>query len=449
MADTAGKWLRVSTVDQTEASQEPDIDKWIAEHGYESGPVYTLHGLSAYKGKQDAQLDRVIEDMKLGKISVLVVWQSSRIERRGAYSAFDLARRVRDAGGRIEYVKDAYLNEANDMSDVMLALAATKDRKESQDKSERVKATHETIRSNHGVIGRPPFGYVTQGPKLSRQLVPTDIGRTYVPQIFARVTNGESLISIAQWLDSEDVPTNSTIGALWSAKSLSQIIRNETYVGTRKDANGEVACKCEALVSQSLWDSANKTLTESPKGRRGPRVKAPAMLSAVECGICGGNIYRNGQYYRCAGKGTQPKGCGAKGVRVEMLDALVAQMVAQDNRPIFATKFIPGTDKDGELNRIKKVIRDLDMDSDDYDSEYARLMSERKALLAADVTPDRWVKTDTGETFASTWASLDTDGQRDMLHNVNIIFKWVDVAGKLVEFVSVTAGLEFGAAQRF
>lgn len=77
MGELAAKWLPVSSTGQDEANQEPDED------------------------------------------------QSSRIERRGAWSVFDLARRVHDAGGRIEYVQDSYLNDTNEMSDVMLALAAT------------------------------------------------------------------------------------------------------------------------------------------------------------------------------------------------------------------------------------------------------------------------------------------------------------------------------------
>lgn len=127
MSENAARWLRVSTVAQDEANHEPDIDRWFEDKGYVVRKTYTLRGKSASKGRQDKAFDEMIQDMRRGVFTVLVVWASSRIERRGAYNAFDLARRVKEAGGRIEYVKDAYLNEANDMSDVMLALAATKD----------------------------------------------------------------------------------------------------------------------------------------------------------------------------------------------------------------------------------------------------------------------------------------------------------------------------------
>src|ERR1039458_5993080 len=113
MTEQAGIWLRVSTGGQDEANQLPDLLAWCAGHDYAVAATYEVHGKSAYKGKQDADLDRALADMAARKITVLVVWASDRIERRGAYNAFDLARRVREAGGRIEYVKDTYLNEAN------------------------------------------------------------------------------------------------------------------------------------------------------------------------------------------------------------------------------------------------------------------------------------------------------------------------------------------------
>lgn len=69
----------------------------IKAHGYDlatsagDGGSYRLHGKSASKGKHAAVLDQAVADMEAGLHTVLVVWQSSRIERRGAWNAFDLA----------------------------------------------------------------------------------------------------------------------------------------------------------------------------------------------------------------------------------------------------------------------------------------------------------------------------------------------------------------------
>src|ERR1035438_9476636 len=205
MREQAGIWQRVSTGGQDEASQLPDLVRWCASHDYEQTKSYVLHGKSASKGKHQSALDEVIRDMQDGVITVLVVWQSSRIERRGAYSVFDLARRVREAGGRIEYVKDAYLNDTNEMSDVMLALAATKDRQKSRDISEQVTAKQAALRAAGSAVGRAPWGYSIVKRDGIKIFAPTSDGRKCIPVIFRMLIDGSSLREVAVWLDSQPV----------------------------------------------------------------------------------------------------------------------------------------------------------------------------------------------------------------------------------------------------
>ena len=82
MREPAGRWFRVSTGGQDEEHQIPDIDAWCDSHDYDVRKTYQLHGKSASKGKQDKAIAEVIADMHAGVIRVLVVWQSSRIERK-------------------------------------------------------------------------------------------------------------------------------------------------------------------------------------------------------------------------------------------------------------------------------------------------------------------------------------------------------------------------------
>ena len=62
--EPAGIWLRVSTADQTEASQEPDILAWCQAHGYTVARQYTLNGKSAYHGKQQDAIDEALADLR-------------------------------------------------------------------------------------------------------------------------------------------------------------------------------------------------------------------------------------------------------------------------------------------------------------------------------------------------------------------------------------------------
>src|SRR5258708_5215654 len=83
-AEQAGIWLRVSGGRQDETSQVPDIAGWVDGHGYEHGPTYTVHGGSAFKGnrKFDRAWASVLDDMRHGRITVLVVWKQDRLDRK-------------------------------------------------------------------------------------------------------------------------------------------------------------------------------------------------------------------------------------------------------------------------------------------------------------------------------------------------------------------------------
>jgi DNA invertase Pin-like site-specific DNA recombinase len=64
----------------------------------------------------------MLTDMREGTIKVLVCWHSDRLERRGPEHVFRLLAQVRDAGGRIESVKEPLFG-AQDMSgEAMTAL---------------------------------------------------------------------------------------------------------------------------------------------------------------------------------------------------------------------------------------------------------------------------------------------------------------------------------------
>jgi DNA invertase Pin-like site-specific DNA recombinase len=415
VGESAARWLRVSTGDQDEANQVPDVDGWCRDHGYVVRKTCTLRGKSASKGQQDKALDDMIEDMRRGVFTVLVVWASDRIERRGAYSAFDLARRVKQAGGRIEYVKDAYLNEANDMSDVMLAMAATKDRLESKRKTERTTMVQSRIRQAGAFVGKPPFGYKVAGEKYARQLVPTDKGRLLIPEIYDRCIKGQSLATIGAWLEEET-------GLQWWPRRVSGTLRNPVYRGVQEDDEGRPIHRCEALVDAAIWKRANDALHKH--GKRGPESKQPALLSGVL--FCGNPdchdapdspMYRHkgtrsGEYYRCAGKGTQRKGCGNM-VRLVTLDGLVDMCMKAHGKGLAIKDWFiePGTDHQAEVEEVRFEIRSVmmsDMPDDAIDKKVAELRAERDRLLALPTVPDRLVERPTGETYAGKWRRLNT-----------------------------------------
>jgi DNA invertase Pin-like site-specific DNA recombinase len=375
MGERARLWQRVSTGGQDEASQLPDLISWCDTHEYQYSldERYVVHGKSAYHKKQEKTLNQAISDMANGHYAVLVVWFFDRIQRGSTLDAFMLAERARAAGGRIEYVHDAYLNETNEMSDVMLALAATAARQESERKSKRIRAKHNALRAEGSAIGRPPWGYYikcdvcktpARMPKCKphkKIFSPTPDGCKYIPLIFDMVINGRSLRFIAAWLDGEAVKTLS--GKSWHEQYIGhRIIKNPIYYGERRNA-GQL--ETEALITFSVWQQANAALASRVRPGRSTVKREKSMLAPVcgnpECDASGehpGPMYRYStgghEYYRCTGRGPQRRGCG-NAVPVDVADAQVIDAMGSDHaNPHPERVFIPGDNRSDEIGKLRE-----------------------------------------------------------------------------------------------
>jgi DNA invertase Pin-like site-specific DNA recombinase len=426
-AERAGRWLRVSSGGQDEANQEPSIDKWIDDHAYQvpADCTYTVHGKSASKGKHQKYLDRMLADMRAGKISVLVVWQSSRIERRGIYSVFDLAQRVREAGGRIEYTEDTHLNAVNEMSDVNLALNAHMDYQKSQTISKTTRAGHNRSRANKALIGRPPWGYTSEGDRYNRRLITTPEGEKYAPELFTRIADGQKLTEVSAWL-------SGVTGRSWFPRVITQTIRRTTYRGERRDGKGRIVHTCPALVDGDLWRRANANLDARPSGRRGHPLDLDA--GALQSGLvfCGNRectagpdspMYRARDSYRCAGRGAQRRGCGCT-VDLTQADELMNKVMSGLRRPVLEPRFHPAEGHQIELDDVDQQLADLPQRGLPRAAEQAereRLWARQDELSALPAKA-AWtefvpVLDAAGEpvTYGSKWASSDQAARRAWL----------------------------------
>jgi DNA invertase Pin-like site-specific DNA recombinase len=443
MSDKAGTFQRVSTGGQDEANQLPDLNDWCETREYEITKRYVLHGKSASKGKHQTALDAIIRDMEDGKINVLVVWQTSRLERRGVFSVFDFQRRVLNAGGRIEYVQDAHLNATNELSDVQLALHATMDKTKSLAISKQVKASFNTRRAKGSAIGKPAWGYTiectvchTKPEKLRckdhiKHFVPTAEGRKWIPVIFQWVIDGMSLRCIAQSLDNAAVRTMS--GKPWNEQFLSiRLIKNPVYYGERRN-NGVL--ETEALVSPTAWQEANAVVSSRVKLGRGATKYEKALFKPY-CGDCWEQprdgcpsgkspMYRSympygdaGFYYRCYGQGPQRKGCGSM-ISVDELDAVVLEAKAANLMPHPERVFVAGDSISDEIARIAERGSEAMLKGDLVLAQ--ECMSKMADLKSQPRVAPHWEERDSGITEADYFASLTRDEQREYLAKSEIV----------------------------
>ena len=240
MGDRAGIGIRVSSGGQDEASQLPDVERHCRANGYDVAKPYVLHDKSASKGEHEPMLAEMLADMAAGEITVLVAWQSSRLDRQGTKRGYAAA--VGLAGGWIEITQEPEFGGNGLGDEIMTTVRMVNSQVESRTKSERVRIAFDTIDANGAWRGKPPWGLVAEGPSRGKHLVPTAAGAEYVPQIYVRVTGNRARASprsAARWLESEGVSPAGITSAennhgktgRWWPRSLGLLIRNPAYMG--------------------------------------------------------------------------------------------------------------------------------------------------------------------------------------------------------------------------
>ena len=456
MGERSARWLRVSTnkkgdKQQDESEQIPAIEQWETSHGYDFQKDYELT-VSGFKDNKrfNETWAQVLADVLNGVFTVLVVWKLDRIDRKK--QARRMIEEMTAVGGRIEFVTDTDLNGeptlTTEVSTVLKGHLAYEESKKKQDNALRTLANH---RANGAISSRPPFGYAVEGPKHGKYFVIVESLRVIVETIFAKCIAGDSLGTIASWLDAQGIPT--ARGGKWSVSALKNIINNRAYMGyvmsaDKKDKEGnlvkraEVIGKCPVIIDADRWADANRSLANHPN--HGPlnvenRALCSGVLYCIECidvnyspmyriqgndGPVNKDGSRNKAYwYRCAGRGAQRKGCGNM-VRLDIVDAKLDKLMSARNEPIMKREFVRGHNHAKEIADIDFQISQLSPEGltrAEYRAKQDELWDEKEALQGTPDVPDRWELVDTGETYASRWNTADIDGKRDMLRNVKVL----------------------------
>jgi DNA invertase Pin-like site-specific DNA recombinase len=441
--EPAGIWLRVSSGKQDEALQMPQVLRHCADRGYRPTKWYIIRGKSAYHGKHQKDLDQALEDMRHGETTVLTIWHSDRLERRPGKALLDVLAEFGDAGGRVESVQEPQLGQADFGSQVITFIAGLNNYDKSKHISEQVQLAYDQIRANGATVSRAPWGYLTEGPKYNRKLVPTDTCRKYIPAIFQRCIDGDSCRTIARWLDAENVRT--TTGKLWHEGSVRDLIRNGTYAGRRmhRPKKGDKSRTCTtfqycpeaAVIDMDTWQHANDALKNREKrGPASPRTSATKpMLAKARCLRCGSPMYRHQQWhsgsysgrysYRCFGRAPQRQGCG-NSVPLAETELIIAGLVFVTSTAPYQTKeWVKGKNWDAQIADTVQSIHELDPIDNDYDERHAALIAQLRECRYKnehEATPGRWDYADTGQTIGEHFYGLEGEGQREFLKSHDI-----------------------------
>lgn len=258
-------------------------------------------------------------------------------------------------------------------------------------------------------LGRPPWGYEIVGDYYSKRLEPLAADALLIRQIFARVTAGESLDSVAAWLTTQGRTADQTF--------IGRVIMNWKYAG-RMERNGQHYGDCTPIVTADELAAAQRAMKSraTKRGGRPPKDEPPLMV--MTCGLegCGKRMYRAG------GRGGYRYWCiGAHkfSLPAELAERAVRRIVETSTEPEMVVEIVRGRSFKGDVERLKRDRRQA-LEREDIEAvvEISKTIQE---LEARDDEPDHPEPKPTGRTIGQAYAALTRDELRVKLRQWEII----------------------------
>jgi site-specific DNA recombinase len=303
--------------------QEQDCRALADELGWTVGEVYVDNDVSAFARKPRPEFERMLTDLGDRHRDAVICYHMDRLTRRNKdldrfLDAVDEGKvtKVRFVTGSTDLASGDGLLVARIMAAIAEGESATKGRRQKR-KNEQKAAMGEP----HGGANRP-FGYERDGLTL------VESEAAIVRELVARFLAGDSLRSLATWLNESGVATVN--GKTWLTTTLRAMLRSGRIAGLR-ERGGQVAGKAKwppIITERDRERVLHLFETKQLTGRRAPR--RYLLSGMLRCGKCGNPLYsaarQTTRRYVCS-SGPDHGGCGRLTVVAAPVEGLIADAV--------------------------------------------------------------------------------------------------------------------------
>lgn len=387
----AAVYARISSDDGSAlgvARQVEDCRRLAVEQGWEVVEEYVDNDVSAYSGKKRPAYERMLTDLADGFLDAVVVYHIDRLTRRPVeleqFVDVVTAAKVR----HVRFVSGGDLDVGNGDGLLVARLLAAVAASESATKSRRVLRKMDEVAAAglpHGGAHRP-FGY--EDDKITVRPAEAQVIR----QMVARYLAGDSLKSLANWLDDEGIRT--VKGGPWRSPTVRGLLRSGRIAGLR-ERRGEVVGPAvwEPIITVAERDKVlAKMEAAATKGRRTPR--RYLLTGLCRCGRCGNKLFsaaRQGSRRYVCQTGLDHGGCGKIMVTAQPVEELITDAVLYRlDTPELAAALAGRAADNGAATELSAELADDRARLDELAAMYAdKAISSREWLTARRPIEDR------------------------------------------------------------
>lgn len=328
------------------------LQDYVAEHhDLTLTDVYVDNGRTGTNFHRP-EFDRLISDVKSGKINCVVVKDLSRFGRNYLETGYYLQKVFPYYQLRFISVNDAYDSLTADPDSIMVAMKNIVNDYYSKDVSRKVSASFDQKKSDGAYVwGHPVYGYIRDKENPVQLLIDHDVAH-YVHLMFRWALDGVMVTRIAEYLTLMHAPTYFSLAhqrsggrtkskgsTFWTPSVVRQILTSQRYAGDfvgnksyfrKYDMANAQFCLPEeewviipdqhpAYVShedfdqlQKMLNAKRKTISEQQaKGDNHPHRPADVYKGLLFCGLCGKSMtfrwnYQNSAYLSYSCKGSRP-----------------------------------------------------------------------------------------------------------------------------------------------
>lgn len=321
--DTAGEELGVSR-------QRVDCERFVASREWRLAEVFVDNDCSAFSGRTRPAYARMMAAVDAGEVDAIVAWHPDRLHRspRELEDFIDSIERNKTTVATVTAGDfDLSTGDGRFMARILGSVA----RKESEDKSRRIRRKHLELAENGQLSGggHRPFGYEADRLTIRRDEA------ALIRQATKRILAGESVRSIVTDWKARQVPT--ITGAQWSTTTVKRLLMSGRISGQREH-HGEItgSAAWPAIITPEQTVRLRAILTDPKRDRAlGVAARSYLLTGFVYCGRpeCGARMTTRpvtvrGKYkyhrYNCA---ADRGGCDRCGIAAEHLEEMITEFV--------------------------------------------------------------------------------------------------------------------------